>query len=101
MVFDSIGKCDIDIRADMYENTILSGGSSMFPNLPKRLEEEVRALAPAAMKENVTVTAPAERKYSAWIGASVLASLSTFASMWITRAEYDGGGPGIIHRKCC
>jgi actin-related protein len=55
-------------------------------------------LAPSTMK--IKIIAPPERKYSVWIGGSILASLSTFQSMWITKAEYDEAGPQIVHRKC-
>ncbi|WP_443696474.1 hypothetical protein [Pseudomonas sp.] len=41
----------------------------------------------------IKVVAPPERKYSVWIGGSILASLSTFQAMWITRKDYDGVGP--------
>ncbi|KAL3231932.1 hypothetical protein MRX96_023195 [Rhipicephalus microplus] len=43
---------------------------------------------------------PPERKYSVWIGGSILASLSTFQQMWISKQEYDESGPSIVHRKC-
>ena len=43
----------------------------------------------------------AERKYSVWIGGSILASLSTFQQMWISKQEYDESGPSIVHRKVC
>ena len=46
------------------------------------------------------VVAPPERKYSVWIGGSILASLSTFQQMWIAKSEYDESGPSIVHRKC-
>lgn len=46
------------------------------------------------------IIAPPERKYSVWIGGSILASLSTFQQMWITKQEYDEAGPSIVHRKC-
>jgi len=62
------------------------------------LTKEVTALAPPTMK--IKVLAPAERKYSVWIGGSILASLSTFQQMWISKDEYDESGPGIVHRKC-
>jgi actin-related protein len=39
------------------------------------------------------------RLYSVWIGGSILASLATFQTMWITKAEYDEFGP-VMHRKC-
>uniref|UniRef100_A0A1X7VST2 Actin, cytoplasmic n=1 Tax=Amphimedon queenslandica TaxID=400682 RepID=A0A1X7VST2_AMPQE len=35
-----------------------------------------------------------------WIGGSILASLSTFQQMWISKQEYDESGPSIVHRKC-
>ena len=39
-------------------------------------------------------------RYSVWIGGSILASLSTFQQMWISKQEYDESGPAIVHRKC-
>jgi len=95
---DSIKKCDIDIRRDLYTNCVLSGGSTMFPGIDKRLEQELTRLAPPAIK--IKIVAPPERKYSVWIGGSILSSLSTFQDMWIQKDEYDEAGPGIVHRKC-
>jgi actin-related protein len=65
---------------------------------PDRLSKEITALAPSTMK--VKIVAPPERKYSVWIGGSILASLSTFQQMWISKQEYDESGPSIVHRKC-
>lgn len=48
----------------------------------------------------VQVVAPPERKYSVWIGGSILASLSTFQQMWIAKSDYEESGPSIVHRKC-
>merc|ERR1719232_166354 len=98
LTYDSIQKCDIDIRRDLFENTVLSGGSTMFPGIDHRLTKEMKHLAPASIK--VRIIAPAERKYSVWIGGSILSSLSTFQEMWITKQEYDECGPAIVHRKC-
>merc|ERR1712233_242593 len=95
LTYDSIMKCDVDIRRDLYENTVLSGGSTMFPNLSDRLNKEIVALAPASIK--VKVVAPPERKYSVWIGRSILSSLSSFQEMWVSKDEYDDSGPGIVH----
>jgi len=98
LTYDSIQKCDVDIRRDLYTNTVLSGGSTMFKDIEIRLNKEMTALAPSAIK--VKIVAPPERKYSVWIGGSILSSLSTFQEMWITKDEYDESGPGIVHRKC-
>lgn len=96
--FDSIMKCDVDVRRDLFANVVLSGGTTMFPGLPDRIQKEITALAPAGVR--VRVVAPAERKYSVWIGGSILASLGTFQQMWISRQDYDEVGPTIVHRKC-
>ena len=97
-VYTSINKCDIDVRKDLYANVVLSGGTTMFTGLPERLQKELTNLAPNAVK--VKVVAPPERKYSVWIGGSILSSLSTFATMWIAKSEYDESGPSIVHSKC-
>jgi len=98
LTYDSIMKCDVDIRRDLYTNIVLSGGTTMFPDIDNRLQKEITALAPASIK--VKIVAPPERKYSVWIGGSILSSLSTFQDMWIQKEEYDESGPGIVHRKC-
>ena len=96
--FQTIMKCDVDIRRDLYANIVLSGGTTMFTGIAERMTKELTALAPSTMK--IKVVAPPERKYSVWIGGSILASLSTFQQMWISKAEYDESGPSIVHRKC-
>jgi len=98
LTYDSIMKCDIDIRKDLYGNVVLSGGSTMFPGIADRMSKEIVAKAPSSM--TVKIVAPPERKYSVWIGGSILASLSTFEEMWVTKEEYDDSGPSIVHRKC-
>eukprot|EP01121_Diplochlamys_sp_Union-15-3_P007927 TRINITY_DN2058_c0_g4_i2.p1 TRINITY_DN2058_c0_g4~~TRINITY_DN2058_c0_g4_i2.p1 ORF type:complete len:273 (-),score=43.48 TRINITY_DN2058_c0_g4_i2:72-890(-) len=98
LVSDSIKTCDLDTRKDMYGNIILSGGNTMFPGLENRLTKELEGITPSTMK--VRVIAPPERKYSTWIGGSILASLSTFQQLWMSKEEYDETGPSIVHRKC-
>ncbi len=96
--YNSILKCDIDIRKDLYANIVMSGGTTMFQGIPERLSKEITNLAPSTMK--IKVIAPQERKFLVWIGGSILSSLSTFQTMWITKAEYQEVGASIIHRKC-
>jgi actin-related protein len=98
LAYNAIMKCDIDIRKDLYANTVLSGGTTMYNGLADRMQKEIQSLAPPSMK--VKVIAPPERKFSVWIGASILSNLSTFQQMWISREEFDESGPGIVHRKC-
>merc|ERR1712209_358464 len=96
--YNSIMKCDVDIRKDLYANTVMSGGTTMYPGIADRMQKEITALAPSTIK--IKIIAPPERKYSVWIGGSILASLSTFQQMWISKQEYDECGPAIVHRKC-
>merc|ERR1712202_114186 len=98
LCFDSIMKCDVDIRKDLYGNIVMSGGTTMFPHIDERMKKEVEALAPKSM--TIKIIAPPERKYSVWIGGSILSSLSTFEEMWITKDEFEESGPSIVHRKC-
>merc|ERR1711944_249764 len=83
--YNSIMKCDVDIRKDLYANTVLSGGTTMYPGIDDRMQKELTALAPPTMK--IKIIAPPERKYSVWIGGSILASLSTFQQMWISKKD--------------
>jgi len=98
--YKSIQKCDIIKRKEFYNTIVLSGGSSLFKGLPKRLTKEIKKLVPEIMKEQVKVIADPERRYSVWIGASIITSKSTFDQMWITKKEYEESGPKIVHSKC-
>lgn len=97
-LFQTILGCDIDLRKDLFHNIVLSGGSTMFPGMNERLTLEIQKLTPDGV--DVRIISPPERKYSVWIGGSILASLNTFQDNWITKYEYDESGPSIVHRKC-
>ncbi|KAH0739373.1 hypothetical protein KY290_038078 [Solanum tuberosum] len=77
---NSIMRCNVDIRKDLFANIVLSSGSTLFPGLAERMTKEITALAPSHTK--IKVFAPPDRKYSTWIGGSVLASLSTFQQVF-------------------
>jgi actin-related protein len=60
LTYDSIMKCDVDIRKDLYGNVFMSGGSTMFPKIDERMKAEIEALAPSSM--TIKIIAPPERK---------------------------------------
>lgn len=95
----SIQKADMDVRKDLYSNIVLSGGTTMIKMLDKRLEKELNFMKPAKMS-NVKIIAPIERKYSVWLGGSILSSLETFDKAWIYKKEYEESGVSIIHQRC-
>ncbi len=96
--YDSIMKCDVDIRKDLYANIVLSGGTTLFPGINTRLNKEITSLAPPTMA--VKIIAPSERKYSAWSGGSLLAASGDFEERWVTKEEYAKNGYSIVHSKC-
>eukprot|EP00475_Leptophrys_vorax_P013279 TRINITY_DN1965_c0_g1_i1.p1 TRINITY_DN1965_c0_g1~~TRINITY_DN1965_c0_g1_i1.p1 ORF type:complete len:384 (-),score=87.58 TRINITY_DN1965_c0_g1_i1:120-1271(-) len=94
----SILQCDIDLRRALYENILLSGGTTLIKNVDARLRNELEVLVPEKMKVNVK--AFEDRYYSVFVGGAVLASLPTFDDAWIYADEYDECGATIVHRKC-
>lgn len=84
MIHNSIMKCDVGIRKELYTNILLSGGSTMFEGIVERMQKEITALAPT---ETIKIVAPPERKYSAWIGGSNLATLQAFQPKWISNPD--------------
>ena len=97
--YDSIQKCNIDIRKDLFNCIVLAGGTSMYNGLPERFKKEIKYLSPENVKEEVKIISSLERKYAVWIGGSIL-SHSSSDSIWITKKEYEEYGDLIVHRKC-
>merc|ERR1719163_901580 len=98
LAWASITASDIDVRKELCKNVIMSGGSTMYEGIPDRLKSELVAKAPSGAE--IRVVASADRKYAVWKGGSTLASLSTFASSWVTAEDYQEHGAAVIHRKC-
>ncbi|XP_073537308.1 actin-1-like [Phyllobates terribilis] len=96
MILESIYRCAIDVRRYLFNNILLSGASTLFPGLEDRLYSEIRTVAPETVE--VKVIAPSDRKFSVWIGGSILTSLESFKEMWITAKDYSEFGLAIIHR---
>ncbi|MFX0061849.1 MAG: actin, cytoplasmic 2 [Candidatus Hermodarchaeota archaeon] len=95
-IYESIQKCDIDLRKELYQNIVLSGGSTMFPGLKERLHKELTEMIPESIE--IRIVAPPERRYSVWIGGSILSSLKTFQRLWVSRKEYQEYGASVIKR---
>ena len=94
-IHNSVMKCDEDIRKDLFVNTVLSGGNTLFKGFAERIKKEIVSLEP-----NVKIIAPPKRDLSVWNGGSMLAIQPNFKTMLISREEYDEHGPRIVHRKC-
>jgi actin-related protein len=100
LVWESVSKCDIDLRKNLLGNVVLSGGSTMFPGFSQRLTKDLKSYAPTAAHANIRVVQSKDQKNAVWSGAQVFASLRSMQEdQWMTVDEYDEYGVGFIHDK--
>lgn len=89
-IFDSISRCDEDLQRMLVRNIIMTGGSSEMIGFSERLQKELYMKCPKSIRaSDISVFGEVNKKYGAWIGGSVIGSISTFRELFITRAEYD------------
>lgn len=88
MVYDCIMTCSMDTRRDLYSNIVFTGGNTFFQGMETRAQNEMALRAPASIPIR-TVFYP-ERKFSPWIGGSILATVSTFQPLWGRIEEWNG-----------
>jgi actin-like protein 6A len=101
MVIDSINKCDVDIRRELFSSIMLAGGTAAMQQMKERLEKDLMEEAPQAARVKVLASGNAtERRFSVWIGGSILASLGSFQQMWFSKSEFEEHGPSYVQRKC-
>lgn len=129
LVQQSLAQVDVDIRPLLLGNIVVVGGSSLLYGFNERLKLELEQLYPGPRVRIYSAGNTVERKYSSWIGGSILASLGTFhqvgwlftlfllsslspkwmkllmlgvgkPQMWISKKEYDEHGPAIVEKRC-
>merc|ERR1719450_1448286 len=88
---EAINTCDLDFRQDLVRSLVVAGGTSMLPGLAPRLKSELSQLLPGELARQVEVCVDSQRRYAAWIGGSMFASLSTFDQVAISKQEYEDG----------
>ncbi|CAG7734518.1 unnamed protein product [Allacma fusca] len=101
LVTTSVGMCDVDLRPALYGSVIVTGGNSVLQGFTERLNRDLSSKTPPSMRlKIVAVTGSSERRFGAWIGGSILASLGSFQQLWISKQEYEESGKSQIERKC-
>ncbi|KAK0086328.1 hypothetical protein PV325_003335 [Microctonus aethiopoides] len=108
LVFNTIQSADIDMRSELYKHIVLSGGSTMYPGLPSRLEREIKQLYLQRVLKNdvsklgkfkIKIEDSPRRKDMVFIGGAVLADLTRDReSFWITREEYEEKGLSVLKK---
>jgi len=93
-ILDSIEKCDIDIRSKLLNNIFLTGGTSCFPQLEFRLQQEleIELIQRGITSIKPRIIAPKKRMFSPWIGGSILSCIPEFQSSWLSRKDYYRNG---------
>ncbi|KAL3896223.1 MAG: hypothetical protein SGCHY_004212 [Lobulomycetales sp.] len=99
LAHDAVQACDTDVRSVLYTNVVLTGGNTLLPGFADRLHYELNMLAPGIRVRLHAAGSTVERKYGAWIGASILASLGTFHQLWVSKAEYEEVGAGVMESR--
>jgi centractin len=99
-IVNSIQRSDMDLRTILYDNIILAGGTTCFEGFGNRLLKELKSLKLdlTPKQAHFKIFAPPERRFSTWIGGSILANLPSFSHMWVEHREYDEVGASIIHK---
>lgn len=96
----SLNQVDVDVRAHLLGNVVVTGASSLLLGFTERLNQELQNMYPSP---RIKISAPgntAERKFGSWVGGSIVASLGTFHQMWISKKEYEEHGPNIVEKRC-
>ncbi|KAJ1652168.1 NuA4 histone acetyltransferase subunit [Dispira simplex] len=100
MIYDCVNACDIDVRPHLLNNVVLTGGSTLFPGFTDRVNFDLSHLAAGQRVRMHAAGNTVERKFSTWLGGSILASLGTFHQLWISRQDYSEHGASIVNKKC-
>ncbi|KAB5549924.1 actin-related protein 4 [Coniochaeta sp. 2T2.1] len=91
---------DVDLRPNLLSNVVVTGSTSLLNGFNDRLNNELTMLYPGVRVKIHAAGLSTERRFGAWIGGSILASLGTFHQMWISRKEYEEHGPNIVEKRC-
>ncbi|XP_017780239.1 PREDICTED: actin-like protein 6B isoform X2 [Nicrophorus vespilloides] len=101
LVTTSVGMCEMDIRATMYSNVIITGGNSNIHGFTERLTRDLQLKVPPSMRlKIIPQNGSIDRRFAPWLGGAILGSLATFQSYWISKQEYEEVGKVIVHSRC-
>ncbi|XP_065182952.1 actin-related protein 2-B [Sycon ciliatum] len=108
LLFNTIQAADIDTRSEFYKHIVLSGGTTMYPGLPSRLEREIKQLylervlkgrTENLSKFKIRIEDPPRRKHMVFLGGAVLADIMKDKdSFWMSRAEYQEKGTKVLEK---
>lgn len=108
-IFNAINESDVDTRSVFYQHIVLSGGSTMYPGLPSRLEKELKSLyldkilkneKERLLKMKIRIEDPPRRKHMVYLGGAVLGDLMRDKDdFWISKQDYKEKGMEFCLKK--
>lgn len=108
LLFSTIQAADMDVRPALYKHIVLSGGTTMYPGLPSRLEREIKQLYLEQVLRGDTeklknfklrIEDPPSRKNMVFIGGAVLADvMKDKESFWMSKEEYNEQGLRVLDK---
>ncbi|KAF4735263.1 Actin-like 6A, partial [Perkinsus olseni] len=109
MIMEVVPQVDVDVRQRVCGSITITGGQSCIENLPQRLRQclgpssggdsGVSSIPSMARARLLAAETQAERRSSAWLGASILGSLSSFQHLMITKKEWaEKGTTRLAHQ---
>jgi len=112
LVDEAIQSCPIDYRQKLYNNIVLSGGSTLFTGFDKRLNKNLQGIIDKRMAkfdelrgDGVKTEMPCNvgqnlvQKYAVWFGGSMLGSMDNFKYTCKSREDYAEHGPSICRHN--
>jgi len=100
LIRSALNSVDVDLRPNLLQNVVVTGSTSLINGFADRLNHELMAMYPGTKIKIHAAGLASERRFGAWIGGSILASLGTFHQMWISSQEYEENGPGVVEKRC-
>ncbi|KAF3357377.1 hypothetical protein VDGD_00941 [Verticillium dahliae] len=100
LIRSALNAVDVDLRPNLLGNIVVTGSTSLLNGFNDRLNNELMAMFPGSKIKIHAAGLTTERRFGAWIGGSILASLGTFHQMWISRKEYEENGVNIVEKRC-
>lgn len=100
MIKASVNAVDMDLRAALLQNVVVTGGTTLINGFTDRLNQELLNMYPGTRIKINAAGLTTERRFGSWIGGSILGSLGTFHQMWISKKEYEEFGAGVVEKRC-
>lgn len=102
LIWQAVQACPIEARKAALQGVVVSGGTSLFPGFPERLEAELKRISPPQARAEVRVHASPDRLFGVWLGGKNFCSPSMRPMqdlLWVTKADWYEEGPSVVERK--